>query len=40
MEEEVAKEIQLKVEVLMEMYAAMEHSCDELADKQQYERYH
>ena len=32
MEEEVAKEISLKVEVLMEMYQAMEVSKDELND--------
>jgi hypothetical protein len=31
MEEEVLKEIELKVEVLMEMYQAMEESCDELS---------
>lgn len=40
MEEEVAKEINLKVEVLMEMFQAMEQSCDELNDKTQYEKYH
>lgn len=38
MEEDVAKEINLKVEVLMEMYQAMEHSCDNLHDKANYEK--
>ena len=38
MEEDVAKEINLKVEVLMEMYQAMEHSCEGLHDKTNYEK--
>jgi hypothetical protein len=37
MEEEVMKEISLKVEVLMEMYQAMEQSCDELQSTEVYE---
>ena len=37
MEEDVAKEINLKVEVLMEMYQAMEQSCDNLHDTSNYE---
>jgi hypothetical protein len=37
MEEEVAKEISLKVEVLMEMFQAMEISCDELNDNTNYD---
>ena len=32
------KEISLKVEVLMEMYQAMEQSCDELNDNQNYDK--
>lgn len=38
MEEEVTKEISLKVEVLMEMYQAMELSCEELHNPENYER--
>lgn len=38
MEDEIVKEISLKVEVLIEMYQAMEVSCDELNDKSNYER--
>jgi hypothetical protein len=37
MEDEVIKEINLKVEVLMEMYLAMGNSCEELTDKTNYE---
>lgn len=37
MEDQVIKEINLKVEVLMEMYSAMGHSCEELTDKTHYE---
>lgn len=39
MEDEVAKEISLKVEVIMEMYQAMEMSCDELGNMANYD-YH
>jgi len=38
MEEEVTKEISLKVEVLIEMYQAMEQSCVELNNPENYER--
>jgi hypothetical protein len=38
MEEDVTKEISLKVEVLMEMYQAMGLSCDELNNSENYER--
>ena len=38
MEEDVAKEISLKVEVLMEMYLAMEIQCNQLQDKTAYEK--
>lgn len=38
MEEEVTKEIQLKVEVLMEMFQAMGVSCEELTCTDNYER--
>ena len=37
MEDQVIKEINLKVEVLMEMYSAMGSSCEELSDKSNYE---
>lgn len=40
MEDEVAKEISLKVEVIMEMYQAMELSCDELSDMSNYEQHY
>ena len=40
MEEDVAKEINLKVEVLIEMYQAMEQSCDNLHDKSNYEKHY
>lgn len=39
MEDEVAKEVSLKVEVIMEMYQAMEMSCDELGNMANYD-YH
>jgi hypothetical protein len=39
MEEEVVKEITMKAEVLMEMYQAMEQSCEELNDMSNYEKY-
>lgn len=38
MEEDVAKEINLKVEVLIEMYQAMEQSNEGLHDKSNYEK--
>ena len=38
MEEDVLKEISLKVEVLMEMYYAMEQSVEALNDPTNYER--
>jgi hypothetical protein len=38
MEEEVTKEITLKVEVLMEMYQAMGLSCQELTNTENYEK--
>ncbi len=40
MEEEVLKEIELKVEVLMEMYQAMEESCDELSQPSSYDKHY
>lgn len=40
MEEEVTKEISLKVEVLIEMYQAMELTCDELNNQQNYEKHY
>ena len=40
MEEEVTKEISLKVEVLMEMYQAMELSCEELNVSENYDKHY
>lgn len=40
MEEEVTKEISLKVEVIMEMYQAMEDSCEELENQENYEKHY
>ena len=40
MEEEVTKEISLKVDILMEMYQAMEDSCEELNVADNYDRHY
>eukprot|EP00347_Sterkiella_histriomuscorum_P020077 403339189 len=40
MEEDVTKEISLKVEVIMEMYQAMENSCEELNNQENYDRHY
>ena len=39
-EEDVAKEIQLKVEVLMDMYQAMHQQCIDMQQSQAYERHY
>ena len=39
MEEDVQKEISLKVEVIMEMYQAMAATCDELRDTAVFDKH-
>lgn len=40
MEDEVTNEISLKVEVIMEMYQAVELSCDELNNSENYDKHY
>ena len=40
MEEEVMSEVALKVEVLMEMYQAMDRACTDLKDKSNYDKHY